>query len=79
VNPKLNNTLDMNASSYMTDEDYLDYTIKVFQPRYSKSLTREDARAISDLAVRFYGALEDLRKSNQVDEKQPTVLDENES
>lgn len=74
----MNNTPDEKASCYMTDEEYLDYTIKVFQPRSSKMLTREDARAISDLAVRFYGALEDLRKSNQVDKKQSTLLDENE-
>jgi len=47
----------------LTEEEYLDFTLRVFQPRSSRPLTREDARALKDTAVNFFHALEELRKS----------------
>jgi len=51
-------------SEKLTEEQYLDYTLQVFQPRSPRPLTREDARAIGDMAVNFFHALEQLQKSN---------------
>lgn len=46
-----------------SDPEFLDYTIKVFQPHYSRPLTREDARAIAGSMVNFFQALTELECS----------------
>jgi hypothetical protein len=59
----------------MTREEYLDYTIKTFQPYYKRPLTREDAQEITRNMVGFFRALEDLHNSvkNRTSEKQEPI------
>jgi hypothetical protein len=39
------------------DDSFLDETLRVFQPRTSQKLTREDARQIVENAAAFFGVL----------------------
>ena len=55
--------LDVHSIKDMTEEEYLEYTVKVFQPKSARPLTLEDARALKDTAVRFIGALGELHKA----------------
>ena len=49
-----------------TEIEWLDYTIKTFQPYYKKRiLTREDARQITQNMVGFFSTLIELEESIQ--------------
>lgn len=47
----------------MTQTEFIDYTIKTFQPYYKRPLTHEDAREITRNMVGFFRTLEDIHKS----------------
>jgi hypothetical protein len=47
----------------MTREEFLDYTIRTFQPKSKRILTLEDAREITQNMVGFFRTLQDLHKS----------------
>jgi hypothetical protein len=46
-----------------SNPEFLDYTIKVFQPYYSHPLTREEAQGIAASMVNFFQALTELESS----------------
>ena len=54
----------------LTKEEFLDYTISVWQPYFSRPLTREDARQFSETAVNFLHA---LSKENSQELPKPPV------
>jgi len=47
----------------LSKEEFIDYTLRVFQPRTSRVLTREDAREIAENVVGFFSTLRELKKS----------------
>lgn len=60
----------MSAKEF-TENEWLDYTIKTFQPYYKKKvLTREDAREITKNMVGFFRTLEDIHKSAEMNPQQ---------
>jgi len=46
-----------------SNPEFLDYTIKVFQPYYTHPLTREEAQGIAGSMVNFFQALMELECS----------------
>ncbi len=46
-----------------TENEWLDYTINIFQPYCERILTREDARQITQNMVGFFSTLIDFRES----------------
>jgi len=47
----------------LTKEQLIEEALKVFQPRTSRKLTREDGREIVDNLVNFFHVLQDWEKS----------------
>ncbi len=52
-----------------TKNEFLDYTIKTFQPYYKNPLTREDAKEITRNMLNFTRSLIELEDSNQRNRK----------
>lgn len=55
------------SNQELTEIEFLDYTIRTFQPYYDRILTREDAREIANNAVGFFTTLIDFRESANMD------------
>ena len=45
--------------------DLIDYTLEVFQPRTSRTLTREDGRQIAENLTGFFRVLQDWDKKQK--------------
>jgi len=45
------------------DDDFLDYTVEVFQPHTQRRITREDAREIHHNLTGFFGILLEWRRA----------------
>ena len=45
------------------DDEFLDYTVEVFQPHTRRTLTREDAREIHQNLTGFFGVLLEWRRA----------------
>ena len=50
-----------------TETEWLDHTIRTFQPYYKRILMREDARVITQNMVGFFKTFIDIRKSKKID------------